>query len=104
MSQYPKYFIQPTFRGEELDELYSTGEVQKKVHLPCRPPLNDQTSSQFFHADSRCVKAYQLSSIILRNIHSSQNQNFAPYRKFINHIMRKGKKELARDLLDKVLC
>jgi len=94
MSQFPKYFIQPTFRGEELDALYSSGEVQKKVHLPCRPPLNDQTSSQFFNADSRCVKAelhLKLSQLIKSN-----------YRKFINHIMRKGKKELARDLLDKV--
>ncbi|CAB3370658.1 Hypothetical predicted protein [Cloeon dipterum] len=74
MSQYPKYFIDPTFRNDELNALYETGEVKEKALVPCRAALTEHTSSEFYSSFTR---------------------------KFINHVMRKGNKQLAREVVEK---
>ncbi|XP_059476169.1 small ribosomal subunit protein uS7m [Neocloeon triangulifer] len=74
MSQYPKYFVEPMYRTEEQNAAYESGQAQERVLVPCRAPLSEQTSSEFYNAQTK---------------------------KFINHIMRKGKKVLARELVEK---
>ncbi|KAJ8682577.1 hypothetical protein QAD02_018369 [Eretmocerus hayati] len=70
-SQFPKYFIDPV-RREDQEALEKSGELAALTHLPTKPAFANETSSEF---------------------HDPLEQ------KFLNYIMRKGKKELARKLL-----
>lgn len=73
MSVYPPHYVEPVFKKEKQAMIRETGEHLKLAHLPIKPARNNDTSS-VFHDD-----------II---------------SKFTNYIMRKGKKCLARDLLE----
>ncbi|XP_055836828.1 28S ribosomal protein S7, mitochondrial [Episyrphus balteatus] len=74
MSVYPPTYIDPVFKKEKQSFLRETGETLKLAHMPIKPARNNDTSS-VFHDD------------ILS--------------KFTNYVMRKGKKVLARDLIDR---
>ncbi|XP_015595499.1 28S ribosomal protein S7, mitochondrial [Cephus cinctus] len=73
-SLFPSTFIKGTFIPSEQNKLKESGELQKIAHIPIKPAFNDETSSEFY------------DPIV---------------RKFTNYIMRKGKKVLARNLLEK---
>ncbi|KAJ9578712.1 hypothetical protein L9F63_005074 [Diploptera punctata] len=73
-SQYGKQFVDPVFKKEEQDILYETGEIEKKTHVPIKAALTDATCS-VFHDEL--------------------------VRKFVNLVMRKGKKVLAREMVEK---
>ncbi|XP_047108954.1 28S ribosomal protein S7, mitochondrial isoform X1 [Schistocerca piceifrons] len=73
-SSYAPYFIDPVFKQNEQNRLIEEGEAQKLSHLPVKAALNDQTSS-VFHDDI--------------------------VRKFTNHVMKSGRKALARELVQK---
>lgn len=74
MSVYPKNYVNPVVTKEEQHELSKTGELSQLAHTPIRAALSFHTSSVFY------------DPIV---------------RKFTNHIMEDGKKELARSLLEK---
>lgn len=73
-SQYAPSFIDPIFKKNEQEELIKSGEISKIAFMPIKATRNNDTSSVFHdHRVSRMV----------------------------NYIMKEGKKELARDLLEK---
>ncbi|XP_055386430.1 28S ribosomal protein S7, mitochondrial [Condylostylus longicornis] len=74
MSVFPKQYISAVFKKEKQKELVESGEDLKLVHIPIKPARNNDTSS-VFHDDL--------------------------ISKYTNYIMRKGKKSLARELLEK---
>lgn len=74
MSQYPKNFIQPIVRKQDQEQLKKTNEYEKLKVIPFRAAPNSQHSSPLY------------DPLI---------------EKFINMIMEMGKRELARDLLQK---
>ncbi|KAF5280508.1 hypothetical protein FQA39_LY18030 [Lamprigera yunnana] len=76
MSQYPSYYIKPIYKKDAQEKLISSGEAQKLVHVPTRAALNDQTCS-VYHDEL--------------------------INQFINYVMRKGKKVLARELVEKTM-
>ncbi|XP_043283026.1 28S ribosomal protein S7, mitochondrial [Venturia canescens] len=73
-SMYPPYYIKPTFKKEEIAGLIESGEVLEIAHTPILPAHTNNTSSEFHDP---------------------------AVTKFINFIMRKGNKILARSLLEK---
>ncbi|KAF4522066.1 hypothetical protein B566_EDAN004049 [Ephemera danica] len=74
LSQYAPYFVDPVFKKEALKDLETTGEAEKLQHIPIKAAQNEDTCSVFH---DELVKT------------------------FINHITKCGKKELARNLLEK---
>ncbi|XP_078040234.1 mitochondrial ribosomal protein S7 [Augochlora pura] len=73
-SQYPSHYLNPIYRKEEQELLCGTEKEKEIAHMPIRAALNSQTSSKFY--DERI-------------------------KKFINYIMRDGKKVVARAIMDK---
>lgn len=73
-SSYAPYFVDPVYKKDEQQELFDSGNASKLAHVPIKPAKNDETSSVFHDA---------------------------LVRKFTNYIMRKGNKELARNLVEK---
>lgn len=74
MSQFPKYYIEPVYKKEELKELEKSGDIDRLAHLPTKPASSDSTCS--FKQDP--------------------NINL-----FVNYVMKCGKKSLARELVEK---
>jgi small subunit ribosomal protein S7 len=74
MSQYPTSYIDPVYKKDKQDQLIESGEYKNLVHLPVRAALSNHSSSVFH--DDRVIK-------------------------FVNYIMIQGKKELARELMNK---
>ncbi|XP_034939217.1 28S ribosomal protein S7, mitochondrial [Chelonus insularis] len=72
-SVYPPTYKLPVFRKEDQATLELSGELKKLAHEPIRPVLTYQTCSEFYDPT---------------------------VSKFINYIMRKGNKELARTLVE----
>ncbi|KAK0168813.1 hypothetical protein PV327_002580 [Microctonus hyperodae] len=72
-SVFPPHHVKPVFRKNEQALIKETGEAEKLAHVPILPPLDSETSSEFYDP----VVA-----------------------KFTNYIMRKGEKNLARSLLE----
>jgi len=70
---YPKFFVKPVYRQEDYEILKETGEATKIAFVPVRAAESDQIQSVWHDP---------LVS------------------KFVNIIMRKGKKELARSILE----
>ncbi|XP_015112672.1 28S ribosomal protein S7, mitochondrial [Diachasma alloeum] len=75
-SVFNPYHIKPTFRKDEQARLEESGELAKIAHVPILPAMKAETSSEFF------------DSVV---------------DKFINYVLRKGKKELARSLVEEAL-
>ncbi|KAG8230894.1 hypothetical protein J437_LFUL002925 [Ladona fulva] len=73
-SSYAPYFVEPVYKKEVQKSLAESGDLSKLAHVPIKPAQNDDTSS-VYHEDI--------------------------VRKFTNYVMRKGKKELARNLVEK---
>lgn len=74
MSSYGPHFIEPVFRKDQQQQLFEAGEAAKLAHVPIKAARNNDTSSVFH------------DPIV---------------SKFTNYIMKGGRKELARDLLEK---
>lgn len=74
MSSYGPHFIEPIYKKDQQQPLYESGEAAKLSHVPIKAARNNDTSSVFHD---------QLVS------------------KFTNYVMKGGRKELARDLLEK---
>ncbi|XP_008544188.1 28S ribosomal protein S7, mitochondrial [Microplitis demolitor] len=72
-SVFPPTYIKPIFRKEDQALLEETGEAENLAHVPIKPAFGDDTCSEFH------------DPIV---------------RKFTNIIMRKGKKVLARSLIE----
>ncbi|KAK0085378.1 hypothetical protein PV325_005329 [Microctonus aethiopoides] len=72
-SVFPPTHVKPVFRKSEQALLKETGEAEKLAHVPIRPPLDSETSSEFY------------DPVIA---------------KFTNYIMRDGRKNLARSLME----
>lgn len=73
-SQYPKYYVEPVYQPKVLEDLYTTGEAQKLIHLPIKAALSSQNAS---------INHDPLVSL------------------FTNYLMRDGLKVLARELMDR---
>ncbi|KAJ2946032.1 hypothetical protein O0L34_g4950 [Tuta absoluta] len=73
-TSFPDYFQNPIFRKEDQAKLIESGELAKIATVPVKPPA-----------------AYETSSVYHDPL----------VDKVINHIMEKGKKKLARDLIEK---
>nr|XP_033329631.1 28S ribosomal protein S7, mitochondrial [Megalopta genalis] len=73
-SQYPSHYVKPIYKKEEQEQLNETEEARQMAHMPIRAALTSETSSEFH--DERI-------------------------KKFINYIMRDGKKAVARAILEK---
>lgn len=74
MSVFAPFFVDPVVKPEDQKKLDESGELSKMAHVPIKPAKNFETPSVF---------------------------NDAIVSKFTNHIMRQGKKALARSLLEK---
>ncbi|XP_071442308.1 small ribosomal subunit protein uS7m [Hetaerina americana] len=72
-SNYAPYFVDPVFKKNDQESLFESGDAEKLQHVPIKAAKNEHTCSVF---------------------HDSLT------RKFINYVLRKGKKELARDLVE----
>ncbi|KAK9499360.1 hypothetical protein O3M35_002860 [Rhynocoris fuscipes] len=73
---YGANFIDPIFRREELEKLKNSGEAKKLAHVPIKAAKSEQSCSEFYDP---------------------------VLEKFINYVMRGGRKELARSLVSKTL-
>ncbi|KAF7993105.1 hypothetical protein HCN44_005886 [Aphidius gifuensis] len=71
-SVFPPTYIKPIFRKDEQAILEQTGEAEKIAHVPIKPAMGAETSSEFY------------DPIVA---------------KFTNYVLRKGKKRLARSLV-----
>jgi len=74
MARFPHTFIHPIFRDRDIERLKETGDYERHKFIPVRPLNNSQSASIFYDT---------------------------LLHKFVNHIMRKGNKFLARSLMDK---
>lgn len=45
---FPPNHVKPVFRKNEQALLKETGEAEKLAHVPIRPPLDSETSSEFY--------------------------------------------------------
>lgn len=75
-SAYSPQFVEPVFRREEINKLRESGEAKKLAHVPIKAAKTEQTCSEFYDPQ---------------------------LERFINYVMRKGKKALARELVNKSL-
>ncbi|XP_046385226.1 28S ribosomal protein S7, mitochondrial [Ischnura elegans] len=73
-SNYAPYFVDPVYKKHDLEELTESGEADKLKHVPIKAAKNEHTSSVYHDTLTR---------------------------KLINYVLRKGKKDLARDLIEK---
>ena len=74
MSSYGPHFVEPVYKKDQQQSLFEAGEAAKLAHVPIKAARNNDTSSVFHdHLVS----------------------------KFTNYVMKGGKKELARDLLER---
>ncbi|KOC70463.1 28S ribosomal protein S7, mitochondrial [Habropoda laboriosa] len=73
-SVFPPHYIKPTFKKIEQQELYKNTNAEILAHSSIKPACSSDTCSTFH------------DSLV---------------RKFTNYLMRKGKKQLARSLVDK---
>ncbi|XP_015177934.1 PREDICTED: 28S ribosomal protein S7, mitochondrial [Polistes dominula] len=71
-SLFPTHYIKPIYNKEEQQNLYASKEIKEIIHKSFRPAVTTDSSSEFYDNT---------------------------VNRFINYIMRKGKKELARKLL-----
>ncbi|XP_065089257.1 small ribosomal subunit protein uS7m [Ochlerotatus camptorhynchus] len=74
MSQYGPQFVDPVFKKERLTALEESGEISKIAHVPIKAARNHDSCS-VFHDDL--------------------------VSKFINYVMKKGEKALAREIVEK---
>jgi len=74
-SVYPPHYIHPIYQPTERQSLAESGELQKLEFVPVLPTDNDHNASVWH--DPLIAK-------------------------FINYVMRKGEKKLARTLVEKV--
>ncbi|KAG7153736.1 28S ribosomal protein S7, mitochondrial-like [Homarus americanus] len=72
-SQYPPTFVKPIYQPAQQKDLIETGEVKNLEFTPVRAAYNSHTSSVFHDP---------------------------LLRKFINHVMKTGRKDLARNLVE----
>ncbi|KAH0540870.1 28S ribosomal protein S7, mitochondrial [Cotesia glomerata] len=72
-SVFPPSYVKPIFKKDQQALLQETGEADRLAHVPIKPAFHDETCSEFHDPIAR---------------------------KFTNFIMRKGKKALARSLLE----
>lgn len=54
---FPPTYIKPIFRKDEQATLEQTGEAEKIAHVPIKPAMGAETSSEFYNP----VVAYVLS-------------------------------------------
>ncbi|XP_037302976.1 28S ribosomal protein S7, mitochondrial-like [Manduca sexta] len=73
-TSFPDYYQNPIFRKDEQSRLIEEGELSKRAKLPVKPPT-----------------VYESSSVYHDPL----------VNKVINHVMEKGKKQLARSLVEK---
>ncbi|BES98550.1 ribosomal protein S7 [Nesidiocoris tenuis] len=76
MAMFGPEFKEPHFRKSELEELQKTGEISKIGHIPFKAAPSAATVSPLYDP---------------------------LLEKFTNYVMRKGEKQLARDLMAKTL-
>ncbi|KAL1488958.1 hypothetical protein ABEB36_014742 [Hypothenemus hampei] len=76
MAIFPSYYIEPIYKKEDQEALKKSGEISEYVHMPTKAALNSQTCS---------VSYDPILSL------------------FTNYLMRKGQKELARNLVERSL-
>ncbi|XP_058815948.1 small ribosomal subunit protein uS7m [Topomyia yanbarensis] len=74
MSQYGPQFVQPVFKKENIAALEESGEIAQIAHVPVKAARNNDSCS-VFHNDL--------------------------VSQFINYVMKKGEKRLARQLVEK---
>ncbi|XP_055638005.1 28S ribosomal protein S7, mitochondrial [Toxorhynchites rutilus septentrionalis] len=74
MSQYSPRFVDPVFKKESIVALEESGEISAIANMPVKAARNNDTCS-VFHDDL--------------------------VSKFINYVMKKGNKRLARELVEK---
>ncbi|XP_006620756.2 28S ribosomal protein S7, mitochondrial [Apis dorsata] len=72
-SVFPPNYIKPIYKKDEQELIYKNAKIKQLMYAPIKPATNFETCSEFH-------------DILVR--------------KFINFIMRKGKKQLAKKLLD----
>ncbi|XP_063995783.1 small ribosomal subunit protein uS7m [Diachasmimorpha longicaudata] len=72
-SVFSPYHVKPVFSKDEQARMEESGEFAKMAHVPILPAMKAETSSEFFDP---------------------------VVDKFINFVLRKGKKELARNLVE----
>ncbi|KAI4501537.1 hypothetical protein M0802_003414 [Mischocyttarus mexicanus] len=72
-SVFPTHYVKPIYNKEDLQNLRVSKEIKEVIHKCFRPALTTDSSSEF-HDET--------------------------VKRFTNYIMRKGKKELARNLLN----
>jgi small subunit ribosomal protein S7 len=72
-SMYGPQFVEPVFKKEKQESMYESGEIENILHLPVKAARPDATCSAF-HDDV--------------------------VRKFVNLVMRDGRKLLARELVE----
>lgn len=75
-SQFGPHFVEPVFSRQDLSKLKESGEAEKLAFIPIKSAKSEQTCSEFYDP-------------ILE--------------KFINYVMREGRKELARSLVYRTL-
>ncbi|KAL1130663.1 hypothetical protein AAG570_011905, partial [Ranatra chinensis] len=73
-SSYNRYFIDPVYKREQLRSIKESGEIEKFRHYPIKAAKSEETCSEFYDP---------------------------LVEKFINYVMKCGKKELARQLVNK---
>jgi len=73
-SVYPPHFVEPVYKKQELDKLYESSEIEKYKLLPFKAARSSDTCSVFH--DPLVAK-------------------------FINYMLKKGQKKLAREVLEK---
>lgn len=71
---WPPFFVEPVYNKKQLEELEKTGEKERLASIPIRAAKSEQTCSVYFDPEISL---------------------------FTNYIMRKGRKDLARSLVDK---
>ncbi|KAG6800839.1 28S ribosomal protein S7, mitochondrial isoform X1 [Apis mellifera caucasica] len=72
-SVFPPTYIKPIYKKDEQELIYKSPKINQLIHAPIKPATNFETCSEFH-------------DIIVR--------------KFTNFIMRKGKRQLAKKILD----
>ncbi|XP_014274028.1 small ribosomal subunit protein uS7m [Halyomorpha halys] len=75
-SAYGPNFVEPVFRREDINKLKETGEAKTLAHIPIKAAKTEQTCSEFYDPQ---------------------------LERFINYVMRKGKKSLARSIVNQSL-
>ena len=98
-SMYPPSFQEPVYQQEKLDEMIESGEAAKKALVPVRAACNDQNSSIF---QDPLTKYETLNSNSLFLLYLIILVLFFSSSKFVNMVMEKGKKLLARSLVESV--